>query len=62
MHRWLQRLQHGEGHRSFFQVFLGAVKNGSSLSPAMAKQVTLYSIVAWPDSFLALEQLCALFS
>lgn len=45
----------------FFQAFLGAVKNGSSLSPAMAKELTLYSIIAWPDSFLALEQLCALF-
>lgn len=54
----------GKGTSLFSGVsrFLNAVKNGSSLSPAMAKQDTLYSIIAWPDSFLALEQpVCAFF-
>lgn len=30
----------------------------ATFSPAVAKQDTLYSVIAWPDSFLALEQLC----
>jgi len=53
----------GKGTSLFSGVsrFLGAVKNESRLSPTMAKQDTLYSVTAWPESFLALEQLCALF-
>lgn len=53
----------GKGTSLFSGVsrFLNAVKSGSSLSPAIAKQDTFYSIIAWPDGFLALEQLCVLF-
>lgn len=54
----------GKGSSLFsgISMFLDAVKSGGpGLSPAMAKQDTLYSIIAWPHCLLVLEQRCAFF-